>query len=150
MFRDLNSILWVLRLKDFVSLRFEKFPNHPPDRELIFRQEHCLRAFGYGNADFRGCGHGNIFARNWQIHSERAALAWLALDLDRTTALFHDSILSRETQARPLARLLGSEKGFEDVRSCFCVHATTCVDDLDEAITLKRSMFSCDFRSIQS
>src|SRR5258708_16780726 len=46
MFRHLNSILWVLRFKYFVSLRFEKLPNYLPNRELIFRQEHCLTEGG--------------------------------------------------------------------------------------------------------
>src|ERR1700729_2365575 len=60
-----------------------------------------------------------------KINLERCALAWLAVDKDGASALLHNSVYRRESEAGPLSNSLGCKKRFEDLRFCGFVHATT-------------------------
>ena len=69
-----------------------------------------------------------------QINLERSAFADFAVDPDEAAALFHDAVDRGKTEAGSLPLFLGGEKGLEDARLRFLVHAGAGVADGEQDV----------------
>src|ERR1700730_6067473 len=69
-----------------------------------------------------------------QIDQEFGALPRRCLHLDVAATLFHDTVRSREAEARALPDLLRREEGLEDLSLGVLVHADTRIPNSEQNI----------------
>src|SRR4029453_17352834 len=97
------SFLPVAGLDDLITTPLQHHARETANRVLIFHYQHGLRTVGEFFRRLRACVRFQDFLQRWQVDLECTALVWLAVNPDRTTALFDNPIDHGQSEAGAFA-----------------------------------------------
>src|SRR5579883_2965607 len=131
--RLLHGVQGIPALDHRIATLAEELAGRVPDGVFIFHQQQRLPPaerfrFDVGLAwptDLRALFH------PWEVHLKGGSHSRLAVDPDKTAALFHNPVYRGQPQSRALALFLGGVERLEDVGQMLGFDAVTAITDLE-------------------